>query len=162
VSALTDPEAMERIAGEARAQGKRIVFTNGCFDLLHRGHVEYLAEARSLGDLLVVGLNSDESVSRLKGPGRPINTLADRAQVLMALRSVDYVVAFSEDTPARLIERLDPHVLVKGGDYRAHEVVGADWVLAHGGQVFIAREVPGQSSTRIIERLQERKPSSHS
>lgn len=136
----------------ARARGARIVFTNGCFDILHRGHVEYLAEARALGDLLVVGLNGDDSVRRLKGPGRPINPLEDRAAVLSALRSVDHVVAFDEDTPELLIRRITPRILVKGGDYRAEEVAGGDWVRANGGQVVIAKHLAGRSTTNVLAR----------
>jgi len=155
MSALTDPAEMERIAAEARAAGSRVVFTNGCFDILHRGHVEYLAEARSRGDLLIVGLNSDDSVTRLKGKGRPINPLEDRAAVLRSLRAVDYVVAFSEETPERLIRRLSPDVLVKGGDYRPEDVAGGDWVVARGGEVYIAKQVPGQSTSALAARLRE-------
>lgn len=136
-----------------RAAGRRIVFTNGCFDILHRGHVEYLAEARALGDRLVVGLNTDESVRRLKGEGRPVNPLEDRAAVLAALAAVDYVVPFAEETPAELIRAITPGVLVKGGDYRAEEVVGGDWVRQHGGQVVIAKQVEGRSTTGLLDRL---------
>jgi D-beta-D-heptose 7-phosphate kinase / D-beta-D-heptose 1-phosphate adenosyltransferase len=155
---LADPGEMEQVVAEARRQGKRIVFTNGCFDILHRGHVEYLARARSLGDLLIVGLNADDSVRRLKGPGRPVNPLEDRAAVLAALAAVDFVVPFGEDTPAGLIRRLTPDVLVKGGDYRPEEVVGGDWVTAHGGQVVIAEKVPGQSTSGTLRRLQALPP----
>lgn len=137
---------------EARRRGLRVVFTNGCFDLLHRGHVEYLAEARALGDHLIVGLNDDDSVRRLKGDGRPVNRLDDRAVVLSALRSVDHVVSFSEDTPGALIRELTPDVLVKGGDYRPEEIVGADWVRDHGGQVVVARMVTGFSTTGLLGR----------
>lgn len=153
MSALRRVEDVERLSAEARAAGRKIVFTNGCFDIIHRGHVEYLAFARGLGDLLVVGLNSDDSVTRLKGPGRPVNTLEDRAAVLAALRSVDHVVPLSEDTPADLVSRINPHVLVKGGDYRPEEVAGGDWVRDHGGEVVIAKQVPGQSTTGVIRRL---------
>lgn len=136
----------------ARAAGRLIVFTNGCFDVLHRGHVEYLAEARALGDLLVVGLNGDGSVRRLKGDGRPVNPLEDRAVVLAGLRSVDYVVAFDSDTPAELIQRVSPRILVKGGDYRPEDVVGGDWVRQHGGQVIIAKHLAGRSTTALLAR----------
>jgi rfaE bifunctional protein nucleotidyltransferase chain/domain len=155
VSALSRMEDVERLSAEARAAGRKVVFTNGCFDILHRGHVEYLAEARALGDLLVVGLNTDDSVTRLKGPGRPVNCLEDRAAVLAALRSVDHVVPFSEDTPADLVARINPHVLVKGGEYRPEEVAGGDWVRAHGGEVIIAKQVPGQSTTGLLRRLED-------
>jgi D-beta-D-heptose 7-phosphate kinase/D-beta-D-heptose 1-phosphate adenosyltransferase len=153
VGRLVDLPELEQVVEEARRGGKRIVFSNGCFDLLHRGHVEYLARARALGDLLIVGLNTDDSVRRLKGPGRPVNPLEDRAVVLAALGAVDFVVPFAEDTPEGLIRRLSPHVLVKGGDYRPDEVVGADWVAAHGGQVVIAEQVPGRSTSGMLRRL---------
>lgn len=137
---------------DASRRGLRVVFTNGCFDLLHRGHVEYLAEARALGDLLIVGLNDDDSVRRLKGEGRPVNRLDDRAAVLSALRSVDHVVAFSEDTPEALIRQLTPDILVKGGDYSPDQIAGADWVRQHGGQVVVTRMVAGFSTTGLLGR----------
>lgn len=131
----------------------RLVFTNGVFDLLHPGHVDVLAQARALGDALVVGLNSDTSVRRLKGPERPVRTEAERAYVLAALRDVDAVVVFSEDTPQDLIRHLRPDVLVKGGDYALDTVVGRDDVEAWGGRVVIVPLRPGQSTTSIIEKL---------
>jgi rfaE bifunctional protein nucleotidyltransferase chain/domain len=133
---------------------ERIVFTNGCFDILHRGHVEYLAAARMLGDALVVGLNTDESVRRLKGAGRPVNEGDDRAVVLAALESVDHVVFFGEDTPLELISSLLPNVLVKGGDYSIETIVGAREVIAAGGEVVIAPLLPGRSTTAILSRSQ--------
>ena len=136
-----------------RRQRKRVVFTNGVFDLLHRGHVEYLAGARALGDVLVVGLNSDASVRRLKGAGRPIQRQADRAAILLALKPVDYVVIFGEDTPYRLIQSLQPDVLVKGADYRLNEIVGADLVRGWGGEVVRIPLVRGRSTSEIIRRL---------
>ena len=135
-----------------RPRNNRIVFTNGCFDLLHRGHVEYLHAARELGDILIVGLNSDHSVRRLKGPPRPVNPAEDRAYVLAALAAVDAVTVFNEDTPAALIRGLLPDVLIKGGDYQADDVVGADEVRAAGGQVVIAPLVPGRSTTELLRR----------
>ena len=135
-----------------RAAGHRVVFTNGVFDLLHPGHVTYLEEARALGDRLVVGLNADESVRRLKGPTRPIQSGADRAVVLAGLRAVDLVVEFPEDTPLRLIEALRPDVLVKGGDYTVETIVGAAEVLAWGGEVRVLGFVAGKSTTRLVER----------
>ena len=135
-----------------RRDGKRIVFTNGCFDVLHAGHVEYLRFARSRGDALIVGVNEDESVRRLKGPTRPVNTLADRMTVLSALEVVDAVVPFGEDTPRALIEQITPHVLVKGEDYSDKVVVGREWVEAHGGQVVLAPFLAGRSTTTILER----------
>ena len=136
-------------------QPPKVVFTNGCFDLIHQGHVEYLSKARDLGDLLVVGLNSDASVSRLKGPARPISHQESRAWVLAAFSFVDYVVLFEEDTPLRLIETLCPDVLVKGGDYDRSNVVGADFVEAHGGRLELIPLVPGQSTTNLVNRMKE-------
>lgn len=135
-----------------RPRGSRLVFTNGCFDILHRGHVEYLAAAREMGDALVVAVNSDASVCRLKGPDRPINPEDDRAMVLAALQAVDAVTIFGEDTPGELIARLLPDVLVKGGDYTADAVVGAADVIAAGGEVAIVPLVPGRSTTNILRR----------
>ncbi len=139
-----------------RAEGLRIVFTNGCFDLLHPGHVSYLTAARRLGDRLVVGLNDDDSIRRLKGPERPINPLADRALMLAALKPVDLVVPFSEDTPIELIRRIRPDVLVKGGDYREEDIVGAEEVRSGGGRVVVLPFLDGHSSTGIIERIRSR------
>jgi rfaE bifunctional protein nucleotidyltransferase chain/domain len=130
-----------------------VVFTNGVFDLLHAGHIDVLAQARAQGDALIVGLNSDRSVQRLKGPQRPIQSEAERAYVLAALRDVDAVVTFSEDTPLALIRRLRPDVLVKGGDYEPATVVGRDDVESWGGRVVIVPLRPGQSTTAIIEKL---------
>jgi D-beta-D-heptose 7-phosphate kinase/D-beta-D-heptose 1-phosphate adenosyltransferase len=138
-----------------RKAGYKIVFTNGCFDIIHRGHVELLKFARSLGDVLVVGLNDDESVRRLKGKNRPINTLEDRAFVLLSIRWVDFVVPFSEDTPERIIREISPDVLVKGGDYRIEDVVGADFVLSKGGRVEIFNYLEGYSTTSIIKKIWE-------
>lgn len=139
-------------AWRQRAQG-RVVFTNGVFDLLHPGHIDVIAAARGQGDALVVGLNSDDSVRRLKGPQRPVRTEAERAYVLAALADVDAVVTFSEDTPLELIRRLRPDVLVKGGDYQPSTVVGRAEVESWGGRVVIVPLHPGQSTTSIIEKL---------
>ena len=136
-----------------RGRDDRVVFTNGVFDLLHPGHVDVLAAARREGDALIVGLNSDDSVRRLKGPQRPVRTEAERAYVLAALRDVDAVVIFSEDTPLELIRHLRPDVLVKGGDYEPATVVGREDVESWGGRVVIAPLRPGQSTTSIIEKL---------
>jgi rfaE bifunctional protein nucleotidyltransferase chain/domain len=135
-----------------RPRSERLVFTNGCFDILHRGHVEYLAAARGLGDRLVVGLNADASVRRLKGEGRPLNAEEDRALVLAALASVDAVTIFEEDTPLELIRALLPDLLVKGGDYSPAAVVGAEDVVGAGGRVVIIPFVPGRSTTALIRR----------
>jgi D-beta-D-heptose 7-phosphate kinase/D-beta-D-heptose 1-phosphate adenosyltransferase len=136
-----------------RRIGRRIVLTNGCFDILHRGHVAYLREARQLGDVLVVGVNVDETVKRLKGPGRPVNPLADRVEVLSALSAVDFAVPFAEATPHRLIEAVRPDVFVKGGDYTRETLPEADLVESLGGRVVLLPFVPHKSTTRIIERI---------
>jgi D-beta-D-heptose 7-phosphate kinase/D-beta-D-heptose 1-phosphate adenosyltransferase len=135
--------------------GAKVAFTNGCFDLLHPGHVTYLEAARDLADVLVVGLNSDESVRRLKGPARPILSEAERATVLAGLRSVDYAVIFGEDTPAGLIRALVPDVLVKGGDWPVESIVGREVVEAAGGRVLTIPFVEGQSTTGIVERIRK-------
>lgn len=136
----------------ARQRGQRVVFTNGCFDILHQGHVAYLNQARALGDCLIVGVNDDASVARLKGNGRPLNTLAHRLAVLAALRSVDWVVPFREDTPLTLIKTLSPDVLVKGGDYTVDTIVGADIVKGYGGEVKVLRYLEGVSTTAMIRK----------
>ena len=136
---------------------QRVVFTNGCFDILHSGHVKYLREAAKLGEVLVVGLNSDASVRRLKGATRPINSQEDRAEVLCALGFVDYVVIFEEDTPLELIKIIKPDVLVKGGDYNKNNVVGADFVESRGGELFLIPFVEGKSTTNIIKKIEEMK-----
>jgi rfaE bifunctional protein nucleotidyltransferase chain/domain len=134
-----------------RRQGKRIVFTNGCFDLIHPGHIRYLRAARRLGDVLVVGLNSDASVRRLKGPTRPLVRQRDRCEVVAALEMVDCVTVFGEDTPYSLIKHVQPDVLVKGGDWKPDAIVGADVVRARGGAVRSLRFAPGYSTTRLVE-----------
>lgn len=138
---------------EARSAGRRIVFTNGVFDLLHPGHVRYLQEARALGDLLIVGLNADGSVRRNKGPGRPITPQNERAEVLAALCSVDAVVVFPEDTPADIIRLVQPDILVKGADWPADQIVGRDTVEARGGRVVLLPVAQGHSTTSIVERI---------
>jgi D-beta-D-heptose 7-phosphate kinase/D-beta-D-heptose 1-phosphate adenosyltransferase len=143
----------ERLRREAREQEKTVVFTNGCFDVLHRGHADLLSRARREGDLLVVGVNSDASVRRLKGSERPWVPEDDRAALLAALAAVDLVVLFDEDTPLELIRRLLPDVLVKGADYRREDVVGGDEVEAAGGRVALVPLTPGRSTSRLLERL---------
>ena len=138
-----------------RRRGKTIVFTNGCFDILHAGHARSLREAAALGDVLAVGVNSDASVRRLKGEGRPVQTARDRAYLLASLSCVSFVVVFSEDTPAALIEQVVPHVLVKGGDWKGKEIVGSDFVLSRGGTVRTIRLLPGRSTTSILRRAGE-------
>ena len=150
---LVDLDALLALVDEARARNERIVMTNGCFDVLHAGHVAYLEEAKSLGDRLVVAVNDDDSVRRLKGETRPINALEDRMLVLAGLAAVDWVVPFSADTPARLIEAVLPNVLVKGGDYKPEEIAGAREVLQAGGEVRVLAFRGGHSSSRIIDRL---------
>ena len=148
-----------RAASEKAAQWRRdsekVVFTNGCFDLLHRGHITYLAEAAALGDRLIIGVNDDASVQRLKGPQRPILPLEDRLFQLAAFFFVDMVIPFSEDTPYALIEALVPDILVKGGDYAPEAVVGKDVVEAHGGRVVIIPFIKGYSTSRLISKIQQ-------
>ena len=141
-----------------RAAGLTVVFTNGCFDLIHPGHVRYLQEARAQGDLLVVGINTDGSVTGLKGPGRPILNLEERSEVLLELRSVHAVVPFAEETPLELIRRVRPHVLVKGGDWAVQDIVGREIVQADGGKVLSLPFHPGTSTTDIIRRIRSTLP----
>mgnify|MGYP003864976375 CR=1 FL=1 len=136
-----------------RMAQKTIVFTNGCFDILHPGHIDYLSKAKKLGDILIIGLNDDQSVRTLKGNSRPINPLKDRTAMLTALQSVDFVISFAEETPIRLIEKIKPDFLVKGGDYTKENIVGASFVEENGGQVEIIPFLEGYSSSRIIERI---------
>ncbi|MCF6776082.1 bifunctional D-glycero-beta-D-manno-heptose-7-phosphate kinase/D-glycero-beta-D-manno-heptose 1-phosphate adenylyltransferase HldE [Thiotrichales bacterium 19X7-9] len=138
---------------QAHLQGERVVFTNGCFDILHQGHVDYLKEAKAMGDRLIVGINTDESVKTLKGPSRPIVPLAERMALLSALECVDWVVAFKEETPERIISELSPDVLVKGADYEIHEIAGNEHVLKHGGQVKTIRLTEGLSTSNIINKI---------
>jgi len=140
---------------DARASGERIVFTNGCFDIIHAGHVGYLEEARQLGDRLVVAVNSDASIRRLKGEGRPINPVDRRMAVLAGLESVDWVLSFDEDTPERLLASIRPDILVKGGDYRENQVVGGDIVKAYGGEVKVLGFVESCSTTAIVNKIRE-------
>lgn len=145
-------KAARELGSRLRRQGKRIVFTNGCFDLLHAGHAKYLREAASLGDVLVVGLNSDASVRRLKGEGRPLQSAPDRAYLLASLSCVSHVVVFAQDTPAALIEEVAPDVLVKGGDWKGKEIAGAGFVRSRGGTVKTIRFLPGRSTSSILRR----------
>lgn len=148
-------EEIKDTAAALKADGRTVVFTNGCFDILHAGHVRYLAAARALGDTLVVGLNSDRSVKNLKGPERPINNEDDRAEVLAALAAVDYVVIFDDRTAEGLVAEIKPDVYVKGGDYRIEELPEAAVAAAYGGRTVLVPEVPGRSSSRIIGRIKE-------
>ena len=150
---IQDWDTAQRTLAGWRLAGSTVVFTNGCFDLIHPGHLHYLAEARALGQHLVIGLNADESVSRLKGPHRPIKAQAARALLLASLSFVDLVVLFTEDTPLRLIQHLQPDILVKGGDYTIETVVGAPEVLSWGGEVKLLSFLPGYSSSAIEEKI---------
>ena len=150
---VLDFESMRRERDTLRREGKRLVFTNGCFDLLHRGHVQYLAEARALGDALVVALNSDRSVRLIKGEGRPILTELERAEVLAALAAVDYVFVFDDETPRDVISMLLPDVLVKGGDWAIDQIVGREEVESAGGIVQSLPYLEGSSSSDIIDRI---------
>lgn len=147
---LTLPALLNHIANDRRA-GRRIVFTNGCFDILHRGHATYLQAAQALGDKLIVGVNSDASVRRLKGPDRPINAENDRAYLLASLAAVDYVTIFTEDTPYELLKQVRPHVLVKGGDYRLEEVIGREFAQ----EVQLIDFVDGYSTTKVIQKTRK-------
>ncbi|EGK56721.1 bifunctional heptose 7-phosphate kinase/heptose 1-phosphate adenyltransferase [Centipeda periodontii DSM 2778] len=149
---LIPNERIEAFAAALREAGVRVVFTNGCFDILHAGHVRYLAAARALGDVLILGLNSDASVRRLKGEMRPVNTAEDRAEVVGALKSVDYVVIFGEDTAENLIAKVRPAVYAKGGDYTRETLPEARIVESYGGEVAFIPLVAGKSTTGIIER----------
>lgn len=155
-SKIKNRDVLAAIVEAEKAKGKTIVFTNGCFDLLHAGHVKYLQKARCLGDMLILGLNSDQSVRRLKGENRPLIGEDERAHILAALNCIDYVVLFDADTPLELITSLKPHILVKGGDYAAEDVVGKDVVESYGGRVELVSFVDGKSTTNIIERILER------
>lgn len=150
---VVDRSALPAILAERRARGERVVFTNGCFDLLHAGHVRYLREAASFGDLLVVGLNSDASVRLFKEPGRPIVPQGDRAELLAALEMVEYVVLFDEATAESLVAELRPDIYVKGGDYRPEELPEARIVESHGGRVVLVRYLEGRSTTGIIQKI---------
>ena len=147
-------DTIEAALAPLRSQGKKIVFTNGVFDLLHIGHVRYLQEARSLGDALVIGVNADASVKRLKGPTRPIQNENDRAEILAALACVDFTVIFTEDTPENLIHKVKPDILVKGGDWKIETIVGAPFVMSYGGKVMSLQFVDGKSTTKLIEKSQ--------
>ena len=150
---MSDKRSAIELSARLRAEGRRVVFTNGVFDLLHPGHVRYLQQARALGDALVVGLNSDRSVRAVKGAGRPMTPEAERAEILAALACVDAVVVFDEDTPHAIIAALQPHVLVKGADWAENAVIGRDLVQARGGTVVRVPVEPGYSTSAIIERI---------
>jgi D-beta-D-heptose 7-phosphate kinase/D-beta-D-heptose 1-phosphate adenosyltransferase len=146
---------LKRIARLIKARGKRVVFTNGCFDLLHFGHVSYLAKAKARGDILIVGLNSDASVKRIKGQKRPLIKESDRAGIIAALESVDYVTVFKQDTPLETIKELKPDILVKGADWNKNSIVGADFVKSYGGKVMTVKLARGRSTTNLIRKIIE-------
>jgi len=150
---ITTKANLLRLREQWKFFGKKVVFTNGCFDLLHRGHIDYLAKAKSLGDVLVIGLNDDASVRRLKGPQRPLVEQGDRAEILASLKSVDFVCLFSEDTPYELIKAVVPDVLVKGADWPVDKVVGKDIVESAGGNVQTIEFLPNRSTTGLIEKI---------
>ena len=150
---LKNLEDLKVIAADARSKGRSVVFTNGCFDLLHRGHVHVLREAKACGDLLITGVNSDKSVKKIKGPARPVLPESDRSELLASLEMVDYVVLFDEPDPYELISAIRPNVLVKGGDWSAGKIVGADLVEEAGGRVVVIPYIKGFSTTEIIERI---------
>ncbi len=154
---IPEPVELAYLLAYWRFRDYRIVFTNGCFDLIHLGHIDYLAKAADLGDVLVVGLNTDASTRRLKGPTRPINDERARALVLASMSFVSTVVLFDEDTPLNLIKELKPQVLVKGGDWRPEQIVGSDVVLAAGGKVLSLNFVDGRSTTNIIKQIDNEK-----
>lgn len=145
-----------KIRKTCKRKGQTVVFTNGCFDLLHRGHIEYLAKAKKLGDILIIGLNSDKSVTRLKGRGRPIIRYNDRAYIISHLDMVDYIVPFGSLTPKALITKLLPDILVKGGDYKPDDIVGAKEVIASGGKVVVIKYIKGRSSSGIVDVIRKR------
>lgn len=148
-------QEIKRIANRLRKKGKKIAFTNGCFDILHYGHIKYLEDAKAKADILVVGLNSDASIKRIKGNDRPINTQSDRARLLSALSAIDYVTIFNEETPLKLIRLVMPDVLIKGGDWRKSKIVGADFVRECGGRVLTIPYVKGYSTTGLVEKIKK-------
>lgn len=152
---IVERKNIKELSEKLKSDGKTIVFTNGCFDILHSGHVFYLQKAKQQGDILILGLNSDASVRRLKGEKRPINSENDRAIVISELKSIDYVVIFEEDTPLEIISLIVPNKLVKGGDYKKDDVVGKDIVESNGGEVVIIPFVDGKSTTNIINKINE-------
>ncbi len=153
---ITAFSKVKALASRLRAKGKRIVFTNGCFDILHSGHVKYLEKASSLGDVLILGLNSDRSVKKIKGPSRPIVGQKDRAAVVASLGFVDHVVVFGDATPLKLIKAIRPDIIVKGADWKPGKIVGADLVKSYGGKVVAIPLVKGRSTTGLIRRMSRR------
>ncbi|MBI3252184.1 MAG: D-glycero-beta-D-manno-heptose 1-phosphate adenylyltransferase [Candidatus Omnitrophica bacterium] len=154
-SKIKSPQKLSRLLSRLRKKRKKIVFTNGCFDLLHVGHIRYLRRARALGDLLVIGLNTDKSVRALKGSGRPLTAQGDRAEILSALACVDFVTFFPEKTPERLIRALRPDILVKGGDWKKERIAGGRFVESYGGKVRSLPFIPGRSTTGLLDKIKK-------
>ncbi len=152
---LVSRKEIVKIVQKLKSEGKKIVFTNGCFDILHAGHVRYLNKARKLGNILIVGLNSDSSIKKIKGKNRPVNNQHDRVEVLSALESVDYIVIFNEETPENIIKLILPDILVKGSDWKGRDVAGADIVRKNGGRVSFVPVLPGRSTSGIIEKIRQ-------
>ncbi len=152
---IKTPQELQKIISRLKYKGKRIVFTNGCFDLLHYGHVKYLADAKKKGDILIVALNSDASVKRIKGDKRPIINEQDRLRTIAALESVDYAVLFKEDTPLKLIKLLKPDMLVKGADWNKDNIVGAQFLSSYGGKVSTIKLIRGRSSTLLLKKIKK-------
>ncbi|RZD16117.1 MAG: D-glycero-beta-D-manno-heptose 1-phosphate adenylyltransferase [Candidatus Acididesulfobacter guangdongensis] len=150
---INNTDVLNKLVAELKDKSKKIVFTNGCFDIIHAGHVAYLNEAKQLGDILIVGINSDSSVKKLKGNSRPIVTEDDRSYIIANLKPVDFVVIFSDDTPYNLINEIKPDYLVKGSDYKNQEIAGSDIVKSYGGQVVLIDYVNGKSTTNIINNI---------
>jgi len=157
MSKIKNWQQIKKISEDLIKTGKKIVFTNGCFDVLHAGHITYIREAKALGDILMIGLNSDKSVKRLKGKNRPVNDQQSRSLLLSELESIDYIIVFEEDTPYDLINCIKPNILVKGGDWKVHEIVGSDIVIGNGGFIKSLKFVEGYSSTNIINRMKNGK-----
>ena len=146
---------LKKTVENLKRKGKKIVFTNGCFDILHIGHINYLRKAKAKGDILIIGLNSDDSVKKIKGKGRPLTSQNERAEILAALEFVDFVTIFEEETPLNLIKEIKPDVLVKGGDWKKEEVVGSDFVESYGGKTFVVSFLKGKSTTQIINQIKK-------
>lgn len=153
---IIESKNIKKEISELKKESKKIVFTNGCFDIIHAGHISYLNEAKALGDILIVGLNSDESVRRLKGADRPVVNERDRAYVLANLKPVDYVVMFDEDTPYELIKKIKPDILVKGADYEGKNIAGRDIVESSGGETVLINFIEGKSTSEIIKKIQSK------
>ncbi len=150
---IVSRKEIKNIADNLHKQNKKIVFTNGCFDIIHRGHIEYLKEAKKLGNVLIIGLNSDDSVKRIKGKNRPINCEEDRAEILSNLKPVDFVITFQEDTPYELIKSIMPDILVKGGDWKVEDIVGSEVVIKNGGEVKSIKYFQDSSTSKVIKKI---------